>query len=172
MKTTEEQIDILLNDARIHKKSLRDVMDCKQCTAAYDKYAQTGSFIDAFDAAFNARYYARHDLADNVVKDIAEQYTELAIKAYQLDQIRLNPPRYISMSEILAITANYFGIDIYKIRGYSRASHKTHARHVAIYMIRKNLPFMSWSDIAKHFGERHPSSMGWGYRKNPSTQRI
>ena len=69
------------------------------------------------------------------------------------DQMVLKP------SHIIDAVAERFGFSATEIRGPRRVRPLTHARHVAMYLVRELLPQSSYPVIAKEFGDRNHTSV-------------
>lgn len=64
----------------------------------------------------------------------------------------------MSANDIIEAVSLYREIPVQKIKGKSRESEIVNARHGAIYLVKKHLPFMTWKEIGIMFGGRDHST--------------
>ena len=92
------------------------------------------------------------DITIELAKDIIDRY----YRQYQLPKPNVD--------QILDLVSNHFRIPIEELKGASRKAPITHARHVAIYMIRE-ISGDSWKHLGSIFGNRDHTSMMHAHQK-------
>jgi chromosomal replication initiator protein len=81
------------------------------------------------------------------------------------DILGSSTPRKFNVKEIMAITAETFGVSLEELKGPSRRRPLVNARQICMYVIRELIPEMSFPAIAREFGDRDHTTVMHAVKK-------
>jgi chromosomal replication initiator protein len=81
------------------------------------------------------------------------------------DILGSSTPRKFNVKEIMAITAETFGVSLDELKGPSRRRPLVNARQICMYVIRELIPEMSFPAIAREFGDRDHTTVMHAVKK-------